>query len=412
MGLITKPWTFSAGASIIANEYNANFDTLYNKLNGGLDNTNFATGGINGSQLATITTAGKVNLSALVATSQATGDIIYKGASGYARLPIGSTGQKLKIYDKYIDAMEYSSDANAQAAYVTNDVNYIPTNSGFETWSAGDTNPPTGWSLFGGVTAAKEISTIYIGTYSAKLTRATTDGGMYQSLITGTYTIAYWNGKTITLGIWVYATVANRARLVISDNGGDGYSSYHTGDSTWQFLTVTKTLTVTDTVNIVCRVDSGDTSAYCDGAMVSIGNSAYTLQSYSESTIKTQGSYSLKGVASATVSLNKTLAHTFATNQNLAGVNTLKLDMRASRTGANVKLGIHDTGGTTTELTPTISSANTYQTFTWDLSGVADADKNNIDKLIITVVNADAANTVYLDNFYDATSGVLKWVTP
>ena len=68
----------------------------------------------------------------------------------------------------------------------------------------------------------------------------------------------------------------------------------------------------------------------------------YTLQSYSESTIKTQGSYSLKAVAAATDSLNKTLTKTFASPLDLSGVNTLKLDMRATRTGSNIKLGLHN----------------------------------------------------------------------
>jgi len=124
-----------------------------------------------------------------------------------------------------------------------------------------------------------------------------------------------------------------------------------------------------------------------------------SLQSYSESTIKTQGNYALKVVAAQTDSLNKTLTKTFVVNQDLTGVNTLKLDMRASRTGANIKLGLHDTGGMTTELTPTIVQADTYQTVTWDISGVSDANKDAIDTFIITVLNADSANTVYFDNF-------------
>jgi hypothetical protein len=47
-------------------------------------------------KLATITTAGKVNVSALVATSQATGDIIMYN-SGWVRLAIGTTGQTLTV---------------------------------------------------------------------------------------------------------------------------------------------------------------------------------------------------------------------------------------------------------------------------------------------------------------------------
>jgi len=88
---------------------------------------------------------------------------------------------------------------------------------------------------------------------------------------------------------------------------------------------------------------------------------------------------------------------------DLSGINTLKLDMRSTRTGANVKLGLHDTGGTTTEITPTINSADTYETKTWDLSGVADADKNAIDTFVITPTNADEANTIYFDNFIGIT---------
>jgi hypothetical protein len=139
------------------------------------------------------------------------------------------------------------------------------------------------------------------------------------------------------------------------------------------------------------------------GTAVWTSNFNDVLQSYSEATIKTQGSYALKAVAT-TGALNKTLTKTFATNKDLTGINNLKIDMRSTRTGANVKLGLHDTGGTTTELTPTINTAGEFETKTWDISAVADADKNAIDKFIITPTNADAANTVYFDNFYGFSS--------
>ena len=106
----------------------------------------------------------------------------------------------------------------------------------------------------------------------------------------------------------------------------------------------------------------------------------------------------MKAVAT-TSAINKTLTKTFAVNNNLTGVKNLRFDMRSSRTGANVKLGLHDTGGTTTELTPTIATADTYQTVSWDISGVSDANKDAIDTLTITIMNADSANTFYLDYF-------------
>lgn len=132
------------------------------------------------------------------------------------------------------------------------------------------------------------------------------------------------------------------------------------------------------------------------------------LACYSEATIKTQGSYSLKATAGSTT-LNKTLTRTCSSAINLTGTYSIKFDIRASRTGANIKIGVHDSGGTTTEITPTITTADTWQTVVWDVSTVADANKDVIDSIIITVINSDAENTFYLDNFF---SPDLKWVTP
>lgn len=126
-----------------------------------------------------------------------------------------------------------------------------------------------------------------------------------------------------------------------------------------------------------------------------------SLQSYSESTIKTQGSYSLKGIAT-TNALNKTLTRTISSPIDLTGVDDLRIDVYASRTGSNIKIGIHDSGGTTTEITPNITDANTWQTVVWDISGVSDANKDAIDSIIVTIANADSANTFYTDNFLTA----------
>ena len=124
------------------------------------------------------------------------------------------------------------------------------------------------------------------------------------------------------------------------------------------------------------------------------------LQCYSESIIKTQGSYALKGSALITASLNDTLTRTVSPTINLSGYAQIKFDIRASRTGSNIKIGIHDSGGVTTEITSNITPADTFQTVEWDISGVADANKDVIDSIIITIVNADAANTFYIDNMY------------
>lgn len=124
------------------------------------------------------------------------------------------------------------------------------------------------------------------------------------------------------------------------------------------------------------------------------------LQCYSESTIKEQGDYSLKGLAEATDALNDTLTRTVDPTIDLSGLSEIKLDIRALRTGSHIKIGIHDSGGTTTEHTANIAEVDTFQTETWNISGVADGNKDVVDSIIITVVNADADNIFYIDNMY------------
>lgn len=98
MSTITKNNTFSAGATIVAAEHNSNFDTIYNDYNGSINNDNIASNAaIVDTKLAQLTSASKVNLSALVISSQAAGDIIYaSSATALTRLAAGSSGQHLQ----------------------------------------------------------------------------------------------------------------------------------------------------------------------------------------------------------------------------------------------------------------------------------------------------------------------------
>jgi len=53
--------------------------------------------GIADTKLASITTAGKVNVTALTATSQVAGDITYYNGTAWTRLGVGTAGQTLKV---------------------------------------------------------------------------------------------------------------------------------------------------------------------------------------------------------------------------------------------------------------------------------------------------------------------------
>jgi len=189
-----------------------------------------------------------------------------------------------------------------------------------------------------------------------------------------------------------------------SNNGSDFTnitSGTYTGDDGWQDFTFSNTTAYRYYRVSIETCTSADQCWMRECEMMEV---TYSLQSYSGSE-HTQGSYSLKVEAAQTDSLNKTLTKTFDPPKNLSGKTQIKLDMYSSRTGSNVKIGFHDSGGTTTEYTPNITSAGEFQTFTVDISGVSNANKDAIDSIILTQVNADSATTWYLDNVYATTSG-------
>lgn len=116
MSLINKPYTWSAGATIIAAEHNSNHDTIYSDYNGNITNSNIsgsaaiayskltlagsvvnadinASAGIVDTKLAQITTVGKVSTTALTLSSQANGVILLaNGTTTWTGLSGGTTG--------------------------------------------------------------------------------------------------------------------------------------------------------------------------------------------------------------------------------------------------------------------------------------------------------------------------------
>lgn len=47
-----------------------------------------------------------------------------------------------------------------------------------------------------------------------------------------------------------------------------------------------------------------------------------------------------------------------------------------------------------------IASADTWQTESWDISAIATANRDKIDKIIIKIIDASADNVIYIDNLY------------
>jgi hypothetical protein len=87
MGTVTRTYTYSAGAVIVAAQHNSNENALFNLVNGNLDTNNLsASAAIVDTQLAQITTASKVSTGALTTTSAAAGDVLYHNGTIWTRL--------------------------------------------------------------------------------------------------------------------------------------------------------------------------------------------------------------------------------------------------------------------------------------------------------------------------------------
>lgn len=300
---------------------------------------------------------------------------------------------------KLLDYMEYSSDANAQEAYVTSatggyTATVVPTmtsntapsgvasanteyDPGYQAWKAFDgviTGDSNGWHSLGG--APNWLK--YQFASSKIITR---------------YTI-----KMRGINVWYPI-----AWTFQGSNNGSDWTTLDTQSSQSFSASEKKTYSFTNTTSYlyyqlyITSTYGGYTVIQEVEMMESITSS---LQSYSESTIKTQGSYALKGVAAITDSLNKTLTRTVSPTIDLSGLKNIKFNIRSNRTGSNIKIGLRDSGGTTIEVTPNIIEANKFQEVIVDISAVSDANKDAIDTIIITQVNADSATTYYIDNMY------------
>lgn len=91
-------------------------------------------------------------------------------------------------------------------------------------------------------------------------------------------------------------------------------------------------------------------------------------------------------------------------SKNLSGLEYINIDLYADRIGENLFFSIHDTGCATAGYTPNVLTASAWGSYAWDISGIADGDKDAIDLFSIKVVDASAANTFYVDNVYAYTN--------
>jgi hypothetical protein len=129
------------------------------------------------------------------------------------------------------------------------------------------------------------------------------------------------------------------------------------------------------------------------------------LNSFSESTIKTQGSYALK-LSATTDALNEDVSRTLTggDKKDLTGKNTILMDVRSTDTGSNLEFNIHDSGGTTSTHSIDIVAADTYQAEVVDISDIADADKDDIDLIQFKVLGTASYPPAQDASYVKATS--------
>lgn len=287
-----------------------------------------------------------------------------------------------------LDYMEYDDDDLAQAAYVSSEVSTIDVGSSAIERGVSSTD----YTLISAVNPVNSSGTItlidvymnaegnikigafYIVSGSTLKCRSVVDLGV---LSVGFHSIPV--SLTVVAGDYLGCFVADPAKVEFSVASGSTMY-YAAGDK--------------------CVVNNQTAYSSVSPRALSFYGWTLSLQSYSEDTIKQQGAYSLKVFAEQTSSLTETLTRTFDPVINLSDRLEIKFSARASRTGNQFKVGIHDSGGTTTEYAVNIAEVDVWQEEIWDISGIANINKDAIDEIILTILNADVANTIYIDEIY------------
>jgi len=189
------------------------------------------------------------------------------------------------------------TDAIQQAARTLYPNLYLPTrdetivvdnllaNWDFENWDSTGSNSAvaTSWANIGTPSTNDESSRIAHGSYSMSIAATGATEGIEQNIFTGV-NINEVASKTLHARAWVWASVADAARIRVTYDGSNYDSSnYHTGDSEWEGPSLIYVDSAIDAdmteLTVSCEVTSGNT-AYFDGVVAWIDNvSEYSLAS-------------------------------------------------------------------------------------------------------------------------------------
>ena len=115
----------------------------------------------------------------------------------------------------------------------------------FLIWPAGDSSAPAHYTLSGTAPVIARAgsgladTTRKVGSFCAKVTGGSTTATLAQQILTTSSYNDFLDGLTVTFGCWVWCASASSARITISDGATSTNSNYHTGGSSWEWLSVT-----------------------------------------------------------------------------------------------------------------------------------------------------------------------------
>jgi hypothetical protein len=216
----------------------------------------------------------------------------------------------------------------------------LVTNDDDLVWPDGDAAAPVGETLAGTGAAVARCGTGLgdtkrkIGDFCAKLTRGTTDASLTHSLLSGAaFTRAdFVKSLYAAAGRWVWCATPNVARNAIYDGAGYSYSSYHTGDGTWQWLPVTRQINVAaDRLELIRQTNNSAVAAYFSGGTLVLLNSNLLLPAYLPSPVV----YGMIHFGlSGTIGAGTELGHAVPSRPGL--VKDVQLDIKTAPTGQDL----------------------------------------------------------------------------
>ena len=212
--------------------------------------------------------------------------------AAFSAIPGSGVAYYITAYDP--DIMR---DSLQQAARTLYPHVYLPTqdetivvdnllaNWDFENWDSTGSNSAvaTSWANIGTPSTNDESSRVAHGSYSMSIAATGATEGIEQNIFTSV-NINEVASKTLHARAWVWASVADAARIRVTYDGSNYDSSnYHTGDSEWEGPSLIYVDSAIDAdmteLTVSCEVTSGNT-AYFDGVVAWIDNvSEYDLPS-------------------------------------------------------------------------------------------------------------------------------------